>query len=123
MRLILEILAIYSIYLFGTSILIWRFARKDRGPSVVVAAAVPLLFVISLIELVFSTIFRKSPKVGPCPVGLSEAEYIVEKNRQKMFGGAPQEPRFASDWARLYAQTVELEAEKVQAFARRVLTV
>jgi uncharacterized membrane protein SpoIIM required for sporulation len=61
MRLFIEILAIYTTYVFGTSLLIWRFASNDRGPTVVVAAVIPFLFVISIFETVFSAALRKSP--------------------------------------------------------------
>lgn len=125
MRFAIELLTIYAIYVFGTSLLVWRFGGKGggRGPSIVVAAVVPALFVVGLFELALLTLLRRRPQVDPCPYGLGEAELIIEKKRQQMFGGEPLKPHFASDWARLYAKTVELEAERVQAFARRVLSV
>ncbi|MGI4829441.1 MAG: hypothetical protein ACRYFU_14785 [Janthinobacterium lividum] len=123
MRLAIEVLAIYGIYVFGTALLIWRFSTKDRGPSIVVSMLVPFLFVVSFIEMIVSVLLRRNQAIGPCPVGLDEAELLVERQRQKMFGGDSEIPHLASDWAKLYQMTVESEAERVQAFARRMLTV
>ncbi len=122
MRLLIEILTIYVVYLFGTALLIWRYGKKDRAPSIVVAGVAPILFVASFVELIFLAVIGKSRQISPCPDGLSDAELLVERQRQQMFGGSPIEPHFASDWSRLYAKTVEIEAERVQAFARRVFT-
>jgi len=121
MRLAIEVFTIYIVYLFGTSLLIWRYGSKDRAPSIVVAAVSPLLFVFSAIQLILLKIIGRSPEISPCPAGLSDAELVIERKRQEMFGGEPIEHHFASDWAKLYAKTVEQDAEKVQAFARRVL--
>jgi len=123
MHLAIEIATVYAIYLFGTSLLIWRFGSRDRGPSIVVAAVVPALYVAAFAELAWLASLGRSPAIGPCPEGLSDAELAVERQRQKMFGGRALEPHFASDWQRLYAKTVENEAARVQSFARRVLTV
>lgn len=120
MRLAIEIFAVYFIYAFGTSLLVWRYSVRDRGPIIVVTWVIPLMVIASLFELIFLTIFRRSPCIRPCPEGLDETELIVERHRQQMFGGEPVEPHFASDWARLYTLTLEQEAERVQRFARRV---
>lgn len=122
MRLLIEVSTIYAIYLFGTSLLIWRYGGKDRAPNIVVAWVVPVIVVASFIEFIFHALFRKALSIRPCPIGLDEAELIVERHRQQMFGGKPIEPHFASDWARLYASAVEQETEKVQKFARKVLS-
>jgi hypothetical protein len=122
MRFTIELFTTYGVYLFGTSLLIWRYGSKDRGPAIIVAAVVPFLFVATFLKLTVLAMLRRSPAMGPCPEGLSDAEIVVERNRQRMFGGEPLKPTFASDWARLYEKTVEAEAERVQAFARRVLS-
>jgi hypothetical protein len=121
MRLVIEILAVYFVYVFGTSLLIWRYGTKDRGPSALVAAVLPFIVVVSFFQFLFMALFRHAPLVTPCPDGLAEAELIVENHRQRMFGGRPVEPHFASDWANLYAMTVEQESVRVQKFARKVL--
>jgi hypothetical protein len=125
MRLAIEVVTIYAVYVFGTSLLVWRFGTRGngRGPSIVVAAVAPALFVVGLLELMFLVAMGRRPRIDPCPDGLDEAELIVEAKRQEMFGGEPIKPHFASDWAKLYSKTVEHEAERVQAFARRVLSV
>lgn len=122
MHFLIEVVAVYAIYVFGTSLLIWRYGTKDRGPSIVVAAVAPMLFLAAFGKLFALALFRRSPAIHPCPVGLKDAELLVERKRQQMFGGEPLEPHFASDWARLYEKTFEEEAERVQAFARRVLS-
>jgi hypothetical protein len=120
MKLLVEIFSVYALYAFGATVLIWRHATKDRGPTVVVAWLAPALMIAAFIEGTFRLLFRKRPKVRPCPVGLDEAELVVEKRRQKMFGGELSHPHFASDWARLYGVTLEEEAERVQKIARKV---
>lgn len=123
MRLAIEVLTFYIVYLLGTSLLIWRYGSRDRGPSIVVSAVAPILLVAVFVELLVLALAHRIPSISPCPVGLSDAESVVEQQRRKMFGGNAVEPHFASDWARLYAQTLELDAERVQSFARRVLSI
>lgn len=120
MRLLIEVFALYFVYVFGTALLIWRYGTKDRGPSVIVVSVIPLIAIISFFHFLVIAIFRRAPLLSPCPDGLAEAELIIEKHRQHMFGGST-EPHFASDWANLYATTVEQEAVRVQKFARKVL--
>ncbi|MHB1937858.1 MAG: hypothetical protein ACYCOR_14895 [Acidobacteriaceae bacterium] len=124
MRVAIELATIYGIYIGGMSLLIWRYVAKNRGSNIVVAAAMPLLAVLAIfLSILLVALKRTEPRVGPCPYGLMEAEEIVEKKRQNMFGGDPQKPHFARDWAALYAATLEQEAERVHRFADKVLTV
>src|SRR5712664_4787693 len=102
MKVTIEILSVYGVYVFGATVLIWRYIAKDRGPTIVVAWLMPALLIAAFIEGTFRLLFRKRPRVRPCPVGLDQAELAVEKRRQKMFGGDLSQPHFASDWARLY---------------------
>jgi hypothetical protein len=118
----IELLAMYGVYLFGTSLLIWRYGRNDRGPSIVVAAVAPVLLIAALAKMLALTLVGRLPRIEPCPQGLSDAEVLVERRRLEMFGGKAVEPHFASDWARLYEKAVEEEAERVQLFAKRVLS-
>lgn len=122
MHFFIELASVYVIYLFGTSLLIWRYGTRDRGPSIVVAGVAPMLFMAAIAKMFVLALFRRSPTIHPCPDGLKDAELMVERKRQQMFGGEPLEPHFASDWARLYEKTLEEDAERVQAFARRVLS-
>lgn len=121
MRLTIEILAVYAIYIFGTSALVWRYGTKDRGPLIVVTAVIPILTVVCLFEVGIRAMFGKSYQMPPCPDGLADAERIIEKHRLEMFGGTPAKLHVARDWELLYAKTLEHEAERVKAFASRVL--
>jgi hypothetical protein len=121
MKLVGEFLAIYGVYMFGSAVLICRYTRVDRIPTVIVAWLMPALVLEALIEGTFLLLFKKYPRVRPCPVGLAEAEVVVEQRRQKMFGGESLPTTFASEWARLYGVTLEKEAKKVQKVARWVL--
>jgi hypothetical protein len=121
MRLMIEILTIYAIYIFGTSLLIWRYGTKDRGPLIVVAAVIPVLTVVSFFEVCIRALFLRTSQMPPCPDGLAEAERIVEKHRQEMFGGPPIPPHIAYEWEMLYAKTLEREAARVQKFAAQIL--
>jgi len=123
MKVAVEILAMYGVYVFGASVLIWRYTTtNDRGPAIVVAWLMPALIFAAVLQGTSRLLFGKSPKIRQCPVGLAEAEIVVEKRRQKMFGGERLATNFASDWARLYGVTLEEEAKKVQKFARWVLS-
>lgn len=122
MQLLIQILAIYLIYGIGMSVVICRHGMKDRGLFVFAAWIMPFTLVASIFHSAFLLLFRRSPRVRRCPDGLADAERIVERYRLEMFGGKPVEHRFAADWARLYAMTLETETEQVQRFARRVLT-
>jgi hypothetical protein len=123
MHLAIEIFTVYAIYIFGTSLLIWRYSTKERGVSIIVAGVTPILLVVSLFDLLRVTLFRQSRHIRPCPTGLDEAELIVEKRRQQMFGGEALQPHFASDWTKLYQETIERETVRVQKIAHRMLTV
>lgn len=120
MKVFFEILAVYGVYVFGATVLIWRYTAKDRGPTTVVAWLMPFLLVATVIQGTYLLFFRKYPRVRPCPIGLAEAEVVVEKRRQKMFGGERLATNFASEWARLYGVTLEQEAKQVQEIARKV---
>jgi hypothetical protein len=119
MKLAVEILAIYGVYAFGATVLIWRYIATDRGPTIVVAWLMPGVILAALIHGTYRVLFKKSPRVRPCPAGLAEAEVIVEERRQKMFGGERLATNFASEWTRLYGVTLEEEAKKLQKFARK----
>jgi len=121
MRLIIEILTVYAIYIFGTSLLIWRYGNKDRAPIIVLTAVLPFMVVIVFFEVFVRALFQRAPQMNPCPDGLAEAERIVEKHRHEMFGGAPVPPHIAHEWQMLYAKTLEREAARVQKFAVRIL--
>lgn len=122
MRLAIELAIFYGIYIGGMSLLVWRYATRDRGSSIVVVAVMPILAVLAVFVSIFLVALKRTDRViDPCPHGLEEAEEIVEKQRQTMFGGDPQKPHFAKDWAALYAATLEQEAERVHKFADKVL--
>jgi hypothetical protein len=121
MRLIVEILTVYGLYLFGAAILIGRYGTRDRGPVIVVAWLMPALLVLSVLLSIFRLLFSRRLTVSRPPHGLEEAERFVEKHRHEMFGGELVKMHYATDWARLYARTLEEEAQKVKAFAKRIL--
>ncbi|MEO6803127.1 MAG: hypothetical protein ABI197_07785 [Granulicella sp.] len=123
MRLAIEIVAIYSLYITGVTIILKRYGKKDTLPMIVAAGAIPVLVVVSFFEAIFLMVFRSAPRVRPCPEGLDVAEMIVERHRQEMFGGETQHPKFAFEWARVYALTLERETKTVKNFARSFLPV
>jgi hypothetical protein len=121
MRLAIEFVSIYGLYALTAAILIWRFGLRDRVPFIIVAWLMPPMLVASILHFTLRVIFGKRPRVRPCPIGLDEAEGLVERKRLEMFGGKSIQPHFATDWALLYQATLELEAQAVQTIARRVL--
>ena len=124
MRLAIELAMIYGLYVGGLSLLVWRYEARERGSSIVVISVMPILAVIAVFWTLFLVLFKRTSLIiAPCPNGLAEAEEVVEKQRQKMFGGDPMKPHFATDWADLYAAALEQEAEHVHKFAGRILSI
>lgn len=123
MKLAIELAFIYGLYALSAAIVIWRYGHKDRVPFIIVAWLMPPMLVASFLHFILLLVFGKRPRMKPCPVGLDEAEGLVEHYRREMFGGDPIEPHFATDWALLYRMTLEKEAQTVQAFARKVLAI
>jgi hypothetical protein len=121
MHTFIEIVVIYGLFVLGIAMLIGNFGVKDRFPQTVVASVLPILLVCSVFESAFLLVTRPAPRVRPCPDGLDEAEAIIEKHRQEMFGGELRPTRVAPEWARLYALTLEREVNQVQRLARREL--
>lgn len=118
-RALIDIAVIVVLFVSGMTWTVIRYGTKDRLAFTVVAVLSPVLAVFSVFSLIFLVITGKV-KVGPCPVGLSEAEHLVEVERQRMFGGELREPSFALNWQRAYELELQREAESVQRIANRV---
>jgi hypothetical protein len=58
-------------------------------------------------------------KMEPCPAGLEEAELIVERQRQIMFGGTLRKPTYAASWRFAYERVLQRDTDRVQRMARR----
>jgi hypothetical protein len=120
MRIIIDLLAAYAIYMIGTALLVIRQAKKDRLPGVVIAWIAPFLSVVSF-AIATARIFSKRPLLAsPCPNGLESAEEIVAERRQQMFGGPRTHPQMAARWTKYYAFALEYEAAKVKKLTNKI---
>jgi hypothetical protein len=118
-RTLIDFAVIFVLFAAGMSWTVIRYGRGDRLAFTVVAVLSPILAVFSVFSLIFLVMAGKV-KIGPCPAGLSEAEHMVEVERQRMFGGELREPSFALRWQRAYEIELQREAESVQRIANRV---
>jgi hypothetical protein len=112
---------IVTLFLFVTGIVwtVFRLGTRDRLAFAIVAVLSPVLAVLSVFSLIFRVATGKV-KVGPCPVGLNEAEKLVHAERQRLFGGELREPSLARNWQRAYELELQREAEGVQRIADRM---
>lgn len=114
---------IVGIVLFsvGMGWTVFRYAARDKVAFALIAILSPFIVVISAVRLLYLLIRMKRPQVGPCPEGLTEAERLVEEQRQRMFGGELREPTFARSWQRAYELELQLEASKIKRGVQKVL--
>jgi hypothetical protein len=87
----------------------------------VAALATPIIAVVAVFYVVYARIVGKKV-MTPCPLGLEEAERIVEQRRAQMFGGPVREPSMAASWRLAYQYELERETDRVQKMARRYLS-
>jgi hypothetical protein len=110
----IEFIVVISLFVVGISWTIFRYGQRERIAFTVIAIISPVLLVISAFMLLFDVLRGNFPEVGPCPPGLSEAERMVEEERQRMFGGQLRQPSFSLRWQRAYEIELQRGAERVQ---------
>lgn len=115
MNLLLTIAAMYALYAFITMGVIVCVQHRDRFPAIMIAIVFPVI----LVAAAFSAIGSKVVTL-PCPDGLEEAEALVERQRQLMFFGKPQQPSIARVWRKRYAMSVELQALHMRKFSLEI---
>lgn len=103
-----------ALFTVGISWTVFRYSTRERVAFTVIAVVSPVLMVISVFMLLFDVLRGKIPEVGPCPAGLSDAERLVEEERQRMFGGPLREPSFSQRWQRAYELELQRGAETVR---------
>lgn len=111
MAAIIVTLALFTV---GISWTVFRYSRRERVAFMVIAIISPVLMVVSAFMLLVDVLRGNLPEVGPCPVGLTEAERLVEEERQRMFGGQLREPTFSLRWQRAYEAELQRGAETVR---------
>jgi hypothetical protein len=119
MRIFIEILTAYSIYVLGTAILIWRFSENGRVASTACAVLMPFMTLGAVVATFLSVMGIVKIRIKPCPPGLEQAELLVERHRKEMFGGKSVPPHLASEWTRVYRATLQIEAQRVKTFTRK----
>jgi hypothetical protein len=119
-RTVIDVMVTLALFVIGMGWTVFRYGKRDRLVFAVVAVLSPLIVFISIFRLLYLVLAQKI-KIGPCPAGLSEAEQLVETERQRMFGGELREPTMARSWQRAYELELQYEAERVQRIAQRML--
>jgi|SRR6185437_3518695 len=118
-HLFIDVIVTFLLFAIGVAWTVFRYSTHDRLVFAAVAILSPVLAILSLLML-FVDALRGKIEVGPCPAGLSEAERMVEQERQRMFGGPLREPAFSLRWKRAYEMELQREAERVQRVAHKV---
>jgi hypothetical protein len=119
-RTAIDVVVTLALFAIGMGWTVFRYGKRDRLVFAVVAVLSPLIVFISVFRLLYLVLTHRV-KIGPCPAGLSEAEQLVEAERQRMFGGELREPTMARNWQRAYETELQHGAERIQRFAQRVL--
>ena len=119
-RSFIDIAVLAVLFTTGIAWTVTRYGEKgERFAFAVVAVLSPLIILTSLVRFPF-LVMKGSLKVGPCPVGLPEAERMVAEERQRMFGGELREPTLSRDWQRAYQLELQRQVEGVERIAQRV---
>lgn len=119
-RALVDITVTAMLFSAGIVWTVARYSKRDRFAFCVVAVLSPLIAFISVFRLIF-LVMTDQVKVGPCPAGLPEAELLVAKEHQKMFGGELREPTFSRNWQRAYELELQREVEGIERMAQRFL--
>jgi hypothetical protein len=119
-HLVVDLIVLFVLFAFGLGWTVTKYSRQDRIVFTVVAILSPAIAVFSVFRLVYLVLSRKTT-IGPVPPGLEEAEMLVAKERQILFGGTIQTPHLARSWQRAYELELQREAESVQRTAARFL--
>lgn len=120
MRILIDLLAAYGIYMLGTALLVIRQAKRDRVPAVAIVWIAPLLSVSAFAVATVRLFVKRPIMASPCPEGLDVAEQVVAERRQQMFGGVCVKPHVAANWAKYYAFSLEYEAARIQKLASKL---
>lgn len=118
-HLLVDTVVIAVLFTLGVGWTVARYAQRDRLAFTVVAVLSPIIAVCSVFSLIYLLIAGKV-KIEPCPAGLSDAEHLVEVERQRLFGGDLREPSLSRNWQRAYEAELQREAERVQRVAQWV---
>lgn len=108
------------LFVGGISLTIKRYGTHDRLAFTVVAILSPIVAVFAVFRLLYLA-SRRQLKVDPCPPGLEDAERIVERERQRRFGGPLREPSLAKSWTTAYERELQKETDRVREVAQKYL--
>ena len=114
----IDVIVGLTLFVLGVSWTVYRYARHDRTALTIVAVLSPVIAVVAIVRLVYLAV-TKRVTVGPCPVGLDDAERAVAIERQRLFGGELKEPSMAVSWKRAYQLELQQDTDRVQKVAER----
>ncbi len=119
-HMLVDTAVVLILFGFGIGWTVFRYGKRDRLVFAVVAILSPAIAIFAAVIVFFKLAAGRAPQIGPCPDGLEEAEFMVEEQRQKMFGGDLRPPMYSKSWQRAYELELQRDAAKVQRIAQRV---
>jgi hypothetical protein len=111
----------FAIFALGIALTLRRFAKGEFLVLTLSALLTPVLALAAVVYVIYLIATTGNSQIGPCPLGFEEAEKIVERRRQQMFGGPLREPSMANSWRLAYQMELQRETDRVQKVARRYL--
>jgi hypothetical protein len=111
-----------TIFALGIALTIRRYCSRDRLALTVVAVLMPLVAIIAVVRVAYLAA-TNNLRLKPCPEGFEEAERLVERRRQEMFGGKLRDTAMTASWQLAYERELQSETERVQRVALRYLAI
>jgi hypothetical protein len=111
-----------TIFALGIGLTIRRYCDRDRAALTIVAVLTPLVAVIAVFRVAYLAA-TNNLRPRPCPEGFEEAERLVERRRQEMFGGKLREPAMTASWQLAYEYELQSETERVKRVALKYFAV
>ena len=108
----------FAIFALGIALAVRKFGSQNRIAFMAVAIVTPFVAVFAVFRVITLAISGKA-SVEPCPMGLAEAESMVEHQRQQMFGGLLRTPSLTRTWQRAYERELRKDTGRVKDFAQR----
>src|SRR4051794_9819921 len=78
--------ALYVTYILLSAAVIRAAVCKNRAPLTVLAATMPVIMVLALVQTAMDLVLRRRREAEPVSARLGEAERLVEERRAEVFG-------------------------------------
>lgn len=111
-----------TIFALGIGLTIRRYCGRDRLALTIVALLTPFVAIVAIFRVAYLAA-TSNLHLKPCPQGFEEAERLVERRRQEMFGGKLRDPAMTASWQLAYEYELQSETERVQRVALKYLAI